>query len=110
MGGSGDSPVSVGDPPTATGEVIDTKPASGLATDALAIPSGGSPDGTGGSPVLPAGDFSDRLCEWLSRSSQLRLDGGGVESFQEDHLVSGFVSSDEMDEATRAIQSFTEKP
>ena len=47
MGGTGDSPVPVGDPPTGMGEALATKPASGLAKDALAVPSGESPDGTG---------------------------------------------------------------
>ncbi len=47
MGSTGDSPVPVGDPPTGTGAVAETKPAPGLLKDALAIPSGGSPDGTG---------------------------------------------------------------
>jgi len=61
LGGTGDSPVSVGDPPTEIGEAIDTKSASGLSMDALTIPSGESPDGTGWSPVLPEAAFSDRL-------------------------------------------------
>jgi hypothetical protein len=47
MGGAGDSPAPVGDPPTGMGEVAAKKRASRLAADALAIPSGESPDGTG---------------------------------------------------------------
>jgi hypothetical protein len=60
MGGAGDSPAPVGDPPTGTGEVVEGKRASRVAADALAIPSGESPDGTGWKPVLPKADFSDR--------------------------------------------------
>jgi hypothetical protein len=47
MGGAGDSPAPVGDPPTGMSEVAAGKRVSGLATDALVIPSGESPDGTG---------------------------------------------------------------
>ena len=47
MGGTGDSPVSVGDPPTEMGVAIDPKPGSAMSKDALAVPSGGPPDGTG---------------------------------------------------------------
>jgi hypothetical protein len=47
MGGAGDSPAPVGDPPTGRSEVVAGKRASKLAADALAVPSGESPDGTG---------------------------------------------------------------
>ena len=47
MGGAGDSPAPVGDPPNGTTVAIGTKAALLLAADALSIPSGESPDGTG---------------------------------------------------------------
>src|SRR6266498_3075704 len=72
LGSAGDSPAPVGDPPTGTAEGSLVKRLS-LARDVIPVPSGGSPDGTGGSPVLPTEDFSlavrpirhpvlDRLC------------------------------------------------
>jgi hypothetical protein len=47
MGGAGDPPDLVGDPPTGMVEVAAGKRASKLAADALAMPSGESPDETG---------------------------------------------------------------
>ena len=54
MGGTGDSPVSVGDPPTGMEAAKAMESASRLVANAPALPSGESPDGTGESPVLPA--------------------------------------------------------
>src|SRR5580700_5314593 len=61
MGGAGDSPAPVGDPPTGTERRSVSTGLSSLARNTSPIPSGGSPDGTGGSPVLPGKKFSDRL-------------------------------------------------
>ena len=47
MGGAGDPPAPVGDQPTGRTVVNATKATLALAWDALPIPSGGSPDGTG---------------------------------------------------------------
>ncbi len=57
-GGTGDWPVPSGDPPGGMGW---THPRGGAANDnasALHVPCGGSPRGTGGSPVLPAHECS----------------------------------------------------
>jgi len=53
-GGASDPPASVGDPPTGTAESNLGKRPSSLAGTVTPVPSGESPDGTGGSPVLPA--------------------------------------------------------
>ena len=47
MGGTGDSPVPIGDPPIGMSEAVEMKHALYLLYHALAIASGGSPDGTG---------------------------------------------------------------
>jgi hypothetical protein len=47
MGGAGNLPAPVGDPPTGMGEIAAGRRARRFAADALAIPSGESPDGTG---------------------------------------------------------------
>ncbi len=57
LGGAGDSPAPVGDPPTGTAAAYLVKRLS-LARAVAPVASGGSPDGTGGSPVLPTEDFS----------------------------------------------------
>ncbi len=61
MGGAGDSPAPVGDPPTGTAASNIAKRRSPLARTGAPVPSGESPDGTGGSPVLPANHFSNTL-------------------------------------------------
>jgi hypothetical protein len=61
MGRAGDSPAPVGDPPTGSAESHIAKGRFSLARTVAAFPSGGSPDGTGGSPVLPRKEFSNRL-------------------------------------------------
>jgi len=53
MGGAGDSPAPVGDPPTGTAARQVVKEDSSLARTVASVPSGESTDGTGGSPVLP---------------------------------------------------------
>ena len=53
MGGAGDPPAPVGDPPTGTGASNVAKRPWPLARIVAPVPSGESPDGTGGSPVLP---------------------------------------------------------
>src|SRR5207244_7697964 len=60
LGSAGDSPAPVGDPPTGTAESNLGKSASLLARTVAPIPSGESPDGTGGSPVLPKTIFQTR--------------------------------------------------
>ena len=61
MGGTGDSPVSVGDPPAGMESVKAMRSALRLVVNSLALPSGESPDGTGESPVLPTVGFSNKL-------------------------------------------------
>src|SRR5712671_1522683 len=51
MGGAGDSPASVGDPPTGTSAGKVAKKPRPLARTVAPAPSGESPEGTGGSPV-----------------------------------------------------------
>src|SRR5438876_11248371 len=60
MGGAGDPPAPVGDPPTgpAAGHVV--KRPCPLARAVAPVWSGESPDVTGGSPVLPATFFPNR--------------------------------------------------
>ena len=61
MGSAGDSPAPVGDPQAGTAEgILATKP-SLLHRTVAAVPPGESPDGTGGSPVLPDNDFTHAL-------------------------------------------------
>ena len=61
MGGTGDPPVPVGDPPSGTSLAAPGIKPSPVAGDALPVPSGESPDGTGQWPVLPKIEFSDTL-------------------------------------------------
>jgi len=61
MGGTGDPPVPVGDPPTGTSKAAARNWPPGLAGDALPVPSGESPDGTGQWPVLPRAQFPNTL-------------------------------------------------
>src|SRR5881296_2511482 len=61
MGSMGDSPVPVGDPPTGTSKAEPSRRLSLFAADALPIPSGESPDGTGQWPVLPKTQFPNTL-------------------------------------------------
>ena len=60
MGSAGDSPAPVGDSPNGTTAAIGVKAALALASDALPIPSGESPDVTGQWPVLPG--FAGSVC------------------------------------------------
>src|SRR6266516_1959405 len=60
MGGAGDPPAPVGDPPTGTPASNVAKMRCSLTQTAALVPSGESPDGTGGSPVLPATIFQTR--------------------------------------------------
>ncbi|MGO8764740.1 MAG: Eco57I restriction-modification methylase domain-containing protein [Limisphaerales bacterium] len=53
MGGTGDPPVPVGDPPTGTGVAPKIKPDGGVEVMAVSVSSGGSPDAAGGSPAPP---------------------------------------------------------
>src|SRR5213593_868108 len=61
MGGAGDPPAPVGDPPTGTAASNIAMRRSPLARTVAPVPSGESPDGTGGSPVLPANHISNTL-------------------------------------------------
>src|SRR5436309_2155175 len=72
MGGAGDPPAPVGDPPTGTaaGKVANTP--CRLARTVAPVPSGESPDGTGGSPVLPANHFPNTLSGTSARSIETR--------------------------------------
>src|SRR5207249_5837135 len=60
IGSAGDSPAPVGDPPTGTAESNLGESASLSARTVASIPSGESPDGTGGWPVLPKTIFQIR--------------------------------------------------
>ena len=71
MGGAGDPPAPVGDPPAGTAaSKLPKRPCPSPRTVAP-VPFGASPDGTDGSPVLPANHFSNTLkgkckaTEWL---------------------------------------------
>lgn len=57
MGGAGDSPAPVGDTPTGRSGEASSKSPAWLVRVRLAVPSGGSPDGTGRWPVLPRKEF-----------------------------------------------------
>src|SRR6266576_2903705 len=59
MGGAGEPPAPVGDPPTGNAASNVAKRPCPLVRAVAPIPSGESPDGTGGSPVLPANHFSN---------------------------------------------------
>jgi len=61
MGGAGDPPAPVGDPPTGTAASNIAKRRAPLARTVAPVPSGESPDGTGVSPVLPANDFLNTI-------------------------------------------------
>jgi cysteine desulfurase len=70
MGGAGYQTAPVGDPPTGMSEAGAGKWASKMVADALSIPSGESPDGTGGSPVLPNAECSNKLSTLTGNSSR----------------------------------------
>jgi hypothetical protein len=65
---------SAGDSPTGTAVAVGAKAALALELAALPIRSGGSPDGTGWSPVLLKTEFSQalRLCPPMPRRNCLR--------------------------------------
>ena len=76
MGSTGDSPVPVGDPPTGTSLTAPSNRSSSLAGDALFVPSGESPDGTGQWPVLPILQ-ADAEQMFVSADEKLALADGG---------------------------------
>src|SRR5207245_7073040 len=82
MGSAGVSPALVGDPPTGTAESILQKRPLSLARTVAPVPSGGSPDGTGGSPVLPETDFSNTLLGVFAGYSQDVALGWLMRAFQ----------------------------
>jgi hypothetical protein len=61
MGGAGNLPAPLGDPPGGTGKTSGADQGASSKSNALAVPSGESPDGTGGSPVLPSNHFPNTL-------------------------------------------------
>jgi len=71
MGGAGDSPTPVGDPPTGTALSHVAKRPLSLARAVVSVPSGGSPDGTGASPVLPGNFFANTLSAEFSQQVNL---------------------------------------
>ena len=73
MGSAGDTPAPVGDPPTGTPERNVAKRPRPLAQTVSRVPSGESPDGTGGSPVLPEIDFSNTLLAHIFRTMRFLL-------------------------------------
>ena len=85
MGSAGDSPAPVGDSPTGTAPShVANRPFS-LPRTVVSVPSGGSPDGTGGSPVLPETIFQTRsqakcrglssVAEWIGQIQTLWANG-----------------------------------
>src|SRR5438093_12161923 len=71
MGSTGDPPVPVGDPPTGTSKAEPSRRLSLFAADALPIPSGESPDGTGQWPVLPKTQFPNTLLAFQAAAGRL---------------------------------------
>ena len=53
MGGTGDPPVPVGDPPTGMARRVGFRKRAGVRKTRLCVPSGESPDGIGQGPVPP---------------------------------------------------------
>ena len=83
MGGAGELPAPVGDPPAGTAASNVAKSPCPLARTAAPVPSGESPEGTGGSPVLPANHFSNTLVEVAAR---VQVEAGGSSFFAEGPL------------------------
>src|SRR5206468_4604358 len=71
MGSTGDPPVPVGDPPTGTSKAEPSRRLSLFAADALPIPSGESPDGTGQWPVPPKTQFPNTLLEHVLKMGSM---------------------------------------
>ena len=71
MGSAGDSPASVGDPPTGTAEHTVGKRAPPLIWIVVLVPSGESPDGTGRWPVLPTLERPDEMGDAIVRISSI---------------------------------------
>src|SRR5881628_3818335 len=67
MGRAGDSPATVGDSPTGTAVRHVGKRPYPWARIVAPVPSGESPDGTGGSPVLPKNDFTNALSDAIRK-------------------------------------------
>src|SRR5437667_6739027 len=65
----GDSPAPVGDSPTGTAPSHVAKRPFSLPRTLVSVPAGGSPDGTGGSPVLPETIFQTSSQTKLRRLS-----------------------------------------
>ena len=57
----------LGDPPTGMAGAMPSNSALTAVKDALAVPSGGSPDGTGGSPVLPSQELRPQFETCIGR-------------------------------------------
>lgn len=79
MGSAGDPPAPVGDPPTGMSAGQSTKKPSPSARQVGAVPSGGSPDGTGGSPVLPTAGWPATSAElWEQVRQQFLKDSRAI--------------------------------
>ena len=61
MGSAGAPPAPLGDSPSGTGVTVGCNKNLSAPAVHLPVPSGGSLDGTGESPVLPANHFSNTL-------------------------------------------------
>jgi hypothetical protein len=59
MGGTGDSPVPVGDPADRNGLTPTSREAANRESRPIPVPSGESPDGTGQWPVPPKSEFEN---------------------------------------------------
>src|SRR6266566_10029418 len=85
-GSAGDSPAPVGDPPTGRPERHLSEGPPLLARNVARVPSGESPDATGGSPALPS-----RRPNWLMFSSRAAHRAGG-ESAPKSFAMSNFAA------------------
>ena len=73
MGGAGNPPAPADYPPTGTAASNIAKRPCPLARTVVLVPSSESPDGTSGSPVLPAKHFSNTLLEKTERFEAIRV-------------------------------------
>src|SRR5881628_485291 len=99
MGGAGDPPAPVRDPPTGTAASNVVKRPCPLAQTVAPEPSGESPDGTGGSPVLP----ETILFSQSSRERRMGVSQVGVDAFGA--AIQCVLRRAQLDTATGALAS-----
>src|SRR5213593_1737524 len=89
LGSTGHWPVPSGDSPDGMGSASAANKESLLLGSALLVPVGGSPTGTGGSPVLPIFQTRSQSCGRLARSPAAKpVDSLPQESPDDDHSPS----------------------